>query len=502
LRIVKASNGVLLLGKKGENLATQVQFDVKDWIEEFGTGSFALLHQRKTDTQPHAVVITTSEGIVYWNVADTEVAIPGPGVCELQLTVGTTIAKSVTWVTTTIDSLSPAGNPPAPWQSWVTQVLNAASSVEEAVEHYPYIDETSKHWIAWDVENEDWYDTGVSAKGENGISPHIGANGNWWIGDVDTGVPASGTSNDHRNLSNRNAANQHTMSAITGLVTALEDKYDLPDSGIPYNDLSDSVQDSLDKADTALQSVPDTYRTSAAQDTIDATKLKEPSSGMDVGKYFRIASIDASGHAVLEAVDAPSSAMKIKLAGTAKTPDSDGYVNIPAGTSSVSGLCLPMGESYGIWFNSANGAFAISKAENFQISARTQHYKPIVPATVDYAVKAAMTDGVGAAWTDSEKAGAWSRLNSIKTTMDAVAVAGAEYFLGEQSSVAITLPSSPLTGQEIEIVFYSGATATTLTCSSTFLGTLPTPSANQRIELNFLWDGTNWDLVSKAVAVS
>lgn len=36
-----------------------------------------------------------------------------------------------------------------------------------------------------------------------------------------------------------------------------------------------------------------------------ALKLTEPSTGLAVGKYFRIAAIDESGHAVLEAVDAP-----------------------------------------------------------------------------------------------------------------------------------------------------------------------------------------------------
>ncbi len=31
------------------------------------------------------------------------------------------------------------------------------------------------------------------ADGEDGITPHIGANGNWWIGEADTGVKAEGT---------------------------------------------------------------------------------------------------------------------------------------------------------------------------------------------------------------------------------------------------------------------------------------------------------------------
>ena len=30
----------------------------------------------------------------------------------------------------------------------------------------------------------------VGAGGANGLTPHIGANGNWWLGNNDTGQPA------------------------------------------------------------------------------------------------------------------------------------------------------------------------------------------------------------------------------------------------------------------------------------------------------------------------
>lgn len=54
--------------------------------------------------------------------------------------------------------------------------------------------------------------------------------------------------------------------------------YSKPSGGIPASDLASAVQTSLGKADTALQSVPSTYRTAAAQDTIDAGKIDKPSS--------------------------------------------------------------------------------------------------------------------------------------------------------------------------------------------------------------------------------
>lgn len=37
---------------------------------------------------------------------------------------------------------------------------------------------------------EEWFTTMKGEKGDPGLSPHIGDNGNWWIGDIDTGAIA------------------------------------------------------------------------------------------------------------------------------------------------------------------------------------------------------------------------------------------------------------------------------------------------------------------------
>ena len=60
--------------------------------------------------------------------------------------------------------------------------------------------------------------------------------------------------------------------------------YKQPVGGIPKSDLADDVQTSLTKADSALQSVPDTYRTAEAQNIIDATKQTKTIA--DAGGYF------------------------------------------------------------------------------------------------------------------------------------------------------------------------------------------------------------------------
>lgn len=67
-------------------------------------------------------------------------------------------------------------------------------------------------------------------------------------------------------------------------------KYSKPTNGIPKTDLASAVQTSLGKADSALQSVPSTYRTASAQDTIDSGKVdKVTGKGLSTNDYTNAA---------------------------------------------------------------------------------------------------------------------------------------------------------------------------------------------------------------------
>lgn len=56
---------------------------------------------------------------------------------------------------------------------------------------------------------------------------------------------------------------------VAAIVGELGEVYVKPETGIPKTDLSAGVQASLNKADTALQTIPDSYRTAVDQDVID-----------------------------------------------------------------------------------------------------------------------------------------------------------------------------------------------------------------------------------------
>ena len=89
----------------------------------------------------------------------------------------------------------------------------------------------------------------------------------------------------------------------------------------------------------------------------------------------------------------------------------------------------------------------------------------------------------------------------IKTAMDDIAVAGAQYYLGEQTAVSIVLPDDAEVGQMVTVSWYNGATAATLSITGTMLAFDYAPSANTRSEINALWDGTYWAVLGNEMAV-
>ena len=104
-------------------------------------------------------------------------------------------------------------------------------------------------------------------------------------------------------------------------------------------------------------------------------------------------------------------------------------------------------------------------------------------------------------WTDEEKTAVCNKLTIIKNALDdGIAVAGAQYYLGERKTVSIVLPDA-VPGDMITVSWYNGDTAATLSITGTILSFDYTPSANTRSEINALWDGTYWAVLGNEMAV-
>lgn len=110
--------------------------------------------------------------------------------------------------------------------------------------------------------------------------------------------------------------------------------------------------------------------------------------------------------------DLDSMVTGVKVAGTALTP-TDGVVDVPVATQNGTGLAKYRPLAYGLQVDS-NGV-SIARAQNSEIDSRASNYYPIVPRSLPYAVKSAMsaaTSTTDPAWTDAEKQAACQRMGA------------------------------------------------------------------------------------------
>lgn len=103
-----------------------------------------------------------------------------------------------------------------------------------------------------------------------------------------------------------------------------------------------------------------------------------------------------------------ATATDVRIAG--KSITADGVANIPFATNSSVGVVG--GYIHGGLYIDNKGMITTNRALVSDIDGRAHMYKPIVPSNLDYAVKAAMCDGKGAAWTADEQSAARERMNA------------------------------------------------------------------------------------------
>ncbi len=91
----------------------------------------------------------------------------------------------------------------------------------------------------------------------------------------------------------------------------------------------------------------------------------------------------------------------------------EGVAKVPIAQADAPGVVSVLNpQDSGIWND--DGSLKVSYATDAEISSRTGTRKAIVCANMDYAVKAAMCDGKGAAWTEDEQKAARERMGVDK----------------------------------------------------------------------------------------
>lgn len=120
------------LGRQGENIAEQVQFDVAGWADLYGSGTYTLRLLRPGESVPYEAEVTVSGERVLWNVSDTDTAIRGMGEAQLILTVGSIVAKTQIYHTMITRSIAGDPTPPDPAQDWFDQVKGFSDDAEDS----------------------------------------------------------------------------------------------------------------------------------------------------------------------------------------------------------------------------------------------------------------------------------------------------------------------------------------------------------------------------------
>ena len=311
------------------------------------------------------------------------------------------------------------------------------------------------------------FDGADGAPGQDGITPTIGDNGNWYLGDTDTGKPSRGEEGPQ---GPRGPQGEPGHAGSDATVTAENIKTALGYTPVSKDDL--------------------------------ATKLDKPATTPEVGKILKVTAVNEDGSFVCEWADAPSgggAVDDVQVDGTSVV--ADGVANISLAKMGSTGV-VKFDAFMPFTFNA--GALRLANADENELTNPRYGFstnRAITASNYRLAVELAMCDRKGAAWTDAEKTGAWKRLNSIKTTMDEIAVAGAQYYLGEQTAVSVVLPDDAEVGQMVTVSWYNSATAAALSITGTMLAFDYTPSANTRSEINALWDGTYWAVLGNEMEV-
>lgn len=143
------------------------------------------------------------------NVCDVP-AFPGGAICKIGVVSGnaltdeeapqmfTTTPAEIS-VLTSIDDI--AGKPADPDPNVYDQIMAILNKIMEGgvgsggTTPQLRINTTTNYWEVSYDNGITWISLGVKATGKDGVdglTPHIGTNGNWWIGEEDTGVKAEG----------------------------------------------------------------------------------------------------------------------------------------------------------------------------------------------------------------------------------------------------------------------------------------------------------------------
>nr|DAW52420.1 MAG TPA: hypothetical protein [Bacteriophage sp.] len=175
-------------------------------------------------------------------------------------------------------------------------------------------------------------------------------------------------------------------------------------------------------------------------------KITKPAETPTIGKILRVKSVNEDGTFICEWADGGGSNLDVRIDG--KSIVQDGVAEIPKADDNTYNLGLIRVSTGNGFTVSAHGTLNILECTDDSLKKR---YPRIVSGNViDYAVKAAMCDGKGTAWTTDEQAAARERMGTWTTIADItldedVNIINAVSVQGYRKYSVVVLLSQPIT---------------------------------------------------------
>ena len=170
-----------------------------------------------------------------------------------------------------------------------------------------------------------------------------------------------------------------------------------------------SAEESAKKAETAkeeIQESADQIQKNAIEiDSLKENKIEKPAETPTIGKILRVKSVNEDGTFICEWADSGGSNLDVRINGESIVQNGTAEIPLCTKTKEAGLISIDTYTSNGGLHraNNETGLIRIASATNNQIDERRNKFCPIVPETIDYAVKAAMCDGKGAMWTADEQ---------------------------------------------------------------------------------------------------
>jgi len=117
------------IGYEGENVVTQIDFNLKTWIAEYGLGGVTLLVIRHGDTDAYPVPLMIEDGIASWSITRVDTAKAGRGAIQLVYTAGEKIKKSPIYTTSCSNALDDSDTVPDPYDTWLATLTDLSTLV-------------------------------------------------------------------------------------------------------------------------------------------------------------------------------------------------------------------------------------------------------------------------------------------------------------------------------------------------------------------------------------